>query len=678
MRVESIPALMMRAEAIPVLIRQRGIPSGVLWGAVAIAAYLLAYFLSQNSVSTNFGDFPGAWEAPIREPIDSAFEWIGDTFQWFFGPIADVIDQGLEWLEAFLLWLPWIAVVGATTLLGLRLGGRGLALLCGASLTFIGLIGFWESAMITLSIMSVSVLIAVAIGIPVGILVAYNDRLEKIVRPILDTMQVLPPFVYLIPALILFGVSGTQSVFLTVIYALPPAIRLTNLGIRQVPREAIETALSHGSTTLQTLFQVQLPLGRPSIMMGVNQTIMMAIAVVIITALVGAGGLGKDVWNALRQIDSGRGLESGVAIVLLAIILDRLSYALARDNIKATSGNTVTASTGSLDSTRPSGPIGEIFGPILTRFRLQIGTAAVIASLAIISALVGGGREFPQGWTFSVADYINGAVDWVAVNLHFISSWIRDNLFRELGFSPIQTLLLWLPWPAVIILSAALACKTAGRGTAVLAVLGLLFVGIGGVWDLTMHTLSQVLTAGVITVAVGICIGVLASQSKTFEAILRPILDTMQTMPIFVYMIPVIKLWDIGPLIGIIATVVYALPPVIRMTSLGINQVSHDVIETAQSHGSTRLQTLTQVQLPLALPTIMMGVNQTVIMVLAMVIIAGLVGGGGLGAEVYVSSIYLRMGDGFIAGMAIVLMAMVLDRMTQGKRGRVRFFTFGR
>ena len=669
---------MMRVEAIPALIRQGGISRGTLWVTVAIAVYLLAYFLSRNYVSTDFGDFPKAWELPIQEPIDSLFEWTGNNFSWFFNPISDVIDKGLDWLETFLLWLPWTVAFGVTTLLGLKLWGKGLAILCGASLIFIGLIGFWDSAMITLSIMGVSVLIAVAVAIPVGILVAFSNRFEAVVRPILDTMQVLPPFVYLIPALILFGVSGTQSVFLTVVYSIPPAIRLTNLGIRQVPRETIETALSHGSTTLQTLFQVQIPLARRSIMMGVNQTIMMAMAMVIITALVGSGGLGREVWTALRQIDSGKGLESGVAIVLLAIVLDRLSYALAREDIKAPPPNTNTSKVDSLNSTKPGVAGAEKLGNLLTHFRLLIGGVAVIVLLLIISVVLDGAKEFPQRWTFSFAEPVNYAADWMAVNLHFITSWVRDSLFRELAFAPIQTLLLWLPWPAMIVLTAALAYVTAGRGAAVLTVLGLLFVGMGGVWDLTIDTLSQVLTAGVFTVVAGICIGVLVSRSRTFEAILRPILDTMQTMPIFVYLIPVIMLWGVGPHIGVLATVVYALPPVVRMTSLGISQVPPQVMETAQSHGSTRLQTLTQVQLPLAMPTIMMGINQTVILVLAMVIIAGLVGGGGLGQEVYDSYVHLEMGDGLISGMAIVFMAMVLDRMSQGKRGQVRVFAVGR
>ena len=270
--------------------------------------------------------------------------------------------------------------------------------------------------------------------------------------------------------------------------------------------------------------------------------------------------------------------------------------------------------------------------------------------------------------TFSLADPINAVFDWMAVHFYFVTSWIRDVLFRELGYSPVQTFFLWLPWPAMMMIAAVAAYFTAGWRIALLAVGGLAFAGIGGLWDITVDTISQVLTAGVFTVVVGIILGAIASQSRTFEAMLRPILDTMQTMPIFVYLIPVIMLWGIGPLVGIIATAVYALPPVIRMTTLGIKEVPAQAIETAQSHGSTALQTMLQVKIPLALPTIMMGVNQTIIMVLAMVIIAGLVGGGGLGQQVFINSIRLEMGHGLVAGMSIVFMAMAFDRMTQGKQ----------
>ena len=634
---------------------------GILWAAAAAAAYILAYSLATTDAATDFGDWPESWELPVQEPIDEFFEWAGDALSWLFNPISDVIDAGILGIDTFLLWLPWPVVVAGVAILGLRLGGRWLGLFCGAAVMFIGLIGFWDSAMVTLSVVGISVLINVGLGVPIGILAAFSNRFEAVVRPVLDTMQVLPAFVYLIPALILFGVSGTQGVFLTVVYSIPPVIRLTNLGIRQVPQAAIETAQSHGSTTFQTLIQVQLPLAKSTIMVGINQTIMMAVSMIIVTALVGVPGLGRDVWFSLREVDAGEGLESGIAIVLLAIVLDRFSYALSRSGPRSSSPAVVSGP-------RVEGRFSQGLQFMAARYALPIAGVALVGVLLVLGALVGSLKDFPDALTFSMAGPINWVFDWMAVNVHFITSWTRDILFRELGYSPIRTLLLWLPWPAMMAVAAVLAYFTAGWRVSLLALVGLAFVGIGGVWDVTMDTLSQVLTAAGFTVVVGIVLGVLASQSRTFESILRPILDTMQTMPIFVYLIPVIMLWGIGPLVGIIATSVYALPPVIRMTTLGIKEVPEQVIETATSHGSTGLQTMLQVKIPLAFPTIMMGVNQTIIMVLAMVIIAGLVGGGGLGQEVFINSIWLNVGQGMVAGMAIVFMAMVLDRMTQGKQ----------
>ena len=287
-----------------------------LWVLAAAACYGLAYTLAATNANTEFGNWPSNWELPMREPIDVAFDWVGDTFAWFFNPISDVIAGGVSAINSFLLWLPWPTVLAVVLIGGLKLGGRTLGLLSCGALLFIGLNGFWDSAVLTMSVVVVSVIIGVGLGVPLGILAAFSNRFEALVRPILDTMQVLPAFVYFIPALVLFGVSGAAGVFLTVVYSIPPVIRLTNLGIRQVPQAAVETAQSHGSTPLQTLLHVQLPLAKSSIMMGINQTIMMAVAMVIITALVGVGGLGWDVWLALRQVDAGDGLQSGIAIVL--------------------------------------------------------------------------------------------------------------------------------------------------------------------------------------------------------------------------------------------------------------------------------------------------------------------------------------------------------------------------
>ena len=652
---------MIAERAIPRQLRTGAVPRPLVYGVLVAMVYLFAYFLAKSNLGTDLGGFPKSFELPIKEPVDAIFAWTGDNLSWFFDPISDIVDSVLAGFESFLLWVPWTVVVAGTGLVALKIAGWRMALLCAASLMSIGILGLWDSAMITLSLIWISVLLAVAIGIPLGVAAALSDRIEAVVRPVLDTMQVMPAFVYLMPALFLFGVSGTVSVFLTVVYALPPTIRLTNLGIRRVPREAVETAYSHGSTSLQTLVQVQLPLAKPSVMMGINQTTMMALAMVIITALVGASGLGRDVWTALRRIDSGSGLEAGLAIVLLAIILDRLSYAIARQGKVGSETNSETTPRASTTTDRTG-----VSGGVFMRYRF-FGFGGFLALIFFLGILIPALRDFPEALNFSVARSINDGVSWMGVHLFFLTSWIKDSLIREFGLNPIQALLNSLPWPVLVIGITALAYAISGRRAAILATVAMLFFGFGGVWDLAMHTLSQVVVAVVISVVLGLCIGIWASQNDAVEAVLRPVLDTMQTMPVFVYLIPVIMLWSSGPITGIIATVIYALPPAIRMTSMGIRLVPPAVVETSWSHGASRLQSLMQVQIPLATPTIMMGVNQTIIMALAMVIIGGLVGGGGLGEDVYVSSVYMDMGQGFVAGGGIVLMAMVLDRITQGK-----------
>jgi glycine betaine/proline transport system permease protein len=642
-------------------IRRGELLKPLAYGILISVGYLFAYFLTKSNFGTDMGGFPKSLELPIKEPIDVFCEWIGYNLSWLFDPISGFVDFILSGFEAFLLWVPWTAMVAAIGLLALKISGWRMALVGATGLVFIGMLGLWDSTMITLSIIGISVLLAVAIGIPIGIAAALNDRCELIARPVLDTMQVMPAFVYLMPALFLLGVNGSVSVFLTVVFAIPPVIRLTNLGIRHVPGEAIETALSHGSTALQTLIHVQLPLAKPSIMMGINQTTMMALAMVIITALVGASGLGRDVWSALRRINSGSGFEAGLAIVLLAIVLDRLSYAAVRQGRSRSVSN--IESTSSVPTANDQAVT--IMG-VFKRYSF-LGSGIGLALILLLGIAVTAFRDFPEGLSFSIAGPINDGVGWMSVHLYFITSWIKDSLIREFGLNPIQALLNSLPWPTLVIGMAALAYAIAGRKVAVLAAIAMLFFGLGGVWDLAMHTLSQVVVAVVISVVLGLVIGILASQNDTVESVLRPVLDTMQTMPVFVYLIPVIMLWSAGPVTGIIATVIYALPPAIRMTSMGVRLVPPPMLETSWSHGSSRIQSLMQVQIPLAMPTIMMGVNQTVIMALSMVIIGGLVGGGGLGEEVYIASIYMEMGDGFVAGVAIVLMAIVLDRITQGR-----------
>ena len=638
---------------------------GYYISVIAFFGYVGAYLISKGVFGQGFGGFPEAVRVNVQQPVDEVFMWIGTNLSWLVDPIAVGIEGLLSGVEALLLWVPWMAVLAIAGMVAFRWGGVSTAMFAIIGLLLIGMWGLWDATMITLSLMSVSVFFAVSLGIPIGIAAAMNDRVERIIRPILDTMQVLPAFVYLMPALFLFGVGGPVSVFLTVVYAIPPVIRLTNLGLRRVPMQIIETAISHGSARFQTLFQVQIPLAKPTIMMGINQTIMMALAMVIITALVGSTGLGREVWNSLRRIDAGSGIEAGLAIVFIAILFDRLSYGFAKQ------GNAARLSwiDRKMATLLDRGFLGARANNIRRRLWFPAAACCAVVFLSILG-LTAGFSDFPRAMHYSVAGAMNEIVDWAAVNIFFLTDWFKESVLREFGLSPVQATLSWLPWPFLVGGSAAICYAAAGWKVALFTASSALFFGITGVWELTLHTLSQVIVAVTLSVLIGFLLGILASQNRIIDGILRPIFDTMQTMPVFVYLIPVIMLWGSGPVTAVIATALYAIPPAARMTSLGIKLVPVEIIETAKAHGASPIQILFQIEIPLALRTIMTGVNQTIIMAFAMVIIGGLVGGGGLGQDIYVSSVYLRMGQGLVAGMSIVLLAMILDRVSNGNRRR--------
>jgi len=275
-------------------------------------------------------EFPGFLRLPLKDWIDAIMSWVLHNWAGFFDAIGDAILYVLLNIERFLLWLPWIVVVVLVGLIAWRvMRSWGAGLLMTAFLVLIGSFGYWDLAMKTLAIITAAVILSLGMGIPTGIIMARNNRVESILKPVLDAMQTMPSFVYLIPALMLFGLGKVPAVFATVIYAVPPVIRLTNVGIRQVPPSIVEAARAFGSNSRQTLFEVQLPLAIPSIMVGVNQTTMMALAMVVIASMIGATGLGLEVLISINRIEVGRGFEAGLSIVLLAIIIDRITHALA-------------------------------------------------------------------------------------------------------------------------------------------------------------------------------------------------------------------------------------------------------------------------------------------------------------------------------------------------------------
>ena len=281
-----------------------------------------------------WNDFPAMEAETLRQlkrAVDSGFrEFTRDSgagIEQFFAPLGDF----LLFCERLLTQSPWPVVMAAVLAL-IWLSSRSRRIVCGALVTLllIGYLGMWQDTMRTLSMIFVSTLLAVLLGLPVGIAMSRSDRLQRWISPALDVMQTMPSFVYLIPVVMLLGIGRVPGMIAVVIYAIPPVIRFTNLGIRLVDKDLLEAADAFGANPLQRLLQVQLPLALPTIMGGINQTIMMALSMVIIASMVGAGGLGNDVLASIQRLDVGLGFESGLAVVLLAIILDRLTESFGR------------------------------------------------------------------------------------------------------------------------------------------------------------------------------------------------------------------------------------------------------------------------------------------------------------------------------------------------------------
>lgn len=274
-------------------------------------------------------EFPSFLTIPLAHWVDAAMDWLLDHFATVFDAIGNALLVMLLNIERLFLLVPWwamIIIVGVVAWFSIRKVSATLGLM--VLLVFIGTFGYWKLAMMTLALTASAVIVSLAVGVPVGIAMAKSDLFESINKPILDAMQTMPSFVYLIPALMFFGLGKVPALIATLIYAVPPVIRLTNVGIRQVSADVIEAARAFGASPRQILFEVQIPLAIPSIMVGINQTTMMALAMVVIASMIGARGLGLEVLLAINRIEVGRGFEAGISIVFLAIIIDRITHAL--------------------------------------------------------------------------------------------------------------------------------------------------------------------------------------------------------------------------------------------------------------------------------------------------------------------------------------------------------------
>ncbi|MFD7615207.1 ABC transporter permease [Streptomyces sp. NPDC059828] len=614
---------------------------GLLAGGAALAVLVVL-----GALLLGGGGWPSALTVDISAPLDDANDWVIDNrdthpvFLYFLLHLSNTATDGVNAVYQGLDALGWLGVVAAGVLVAWRaagLGARGarVALTALGAFAVCGLLGMWDATLITIALMVVAVAVAAVLGVLIGLLAGIFDRFDRVLRPVLDTMQVLPAFAYLLPFVLVFGTGTPAALFCTVIYAAPPMARLTALGLRGADPGALEAAQSLGASGWQRLWTARLPLARKQMLLGLNQTIMMALSMVVIAALVGAGGLGEEVYSALSTTDVGKAFAAGVPIVLIAIWLDR----------------TTAAAGDRLAATEPGG--GWLHG----------GRAWALVAVGAGAAAAVRTTTWPEAWTYEISTPVNQAQEWITENLAFVEVWARE--FTLWILNPLRDTLMWLPWWSVLLLVAAVAWLVGNWVSALTATGAMAAVGALGVWAKSLDTLSQVLAALVVTLVLGILVGVLSARAGWLERLLRPLLDAMQTMPQFVYLIPVVALFGATRTSAIVAAVVYALPAVVRITTQGLREVDPGAMEAARSLGSSARQQLLGVQLPLARPALQLAVNQGVVLVLAVVVVGGLVGGGALGYDVVKGLSRGEMGLGMTAGLAIVCLGLVLDRITQ-------------
>ncbi|MDX2620264.1 ABC transporter permease subunit [Streptomyces sp. NPDC019922] len=605
------------------------------------------------------GVWPGALTVDLSGPLGEVNDWIignrdsHPLFLYFFGHISNAVVLSVRGVYLALLALGWAGVTAVAALVAWRTAGWRLALTAGLSFLLCGLLGMWVPTMQTLALMVVAVLVSVVLGLLLGLAGGLSDRTFRVLRPVLDTMQVLPAFAYLLPVVLVFGIGVPGAVLATVVYAAPPMARLTALGLRGADPGVMEAVASLGATGRQRLLSARLPLARKELLLGLNQTIMMALSMAVIASVIGAGGLGDRVYQALSSVDVGAALAAGIPIVLLAVVLDRTTEAAGR-RIGA-----------------------EPTGPAALRGARGWGLAALIAAAVAVVGRFTGGRIWPEGTVVPIAEPVNTAKDWMVDHLYTgvpviggTADWAAH--FTNWVLNPLRDGLQGLPWWAVLLIVAALAWTIGTWRTAATAVLAMAAIGVLGVWDLSMDTLSQVVAAVAVTLVLGFGIAVGAARSRRLERLLRPVLDVFQTMPQFVYLIPVVALFGVGRAPAAAAAVVYALPAVVRITTQGLRGVDPAAMECARSLGATSGQRLRQVQIPLARPALLLAVNQGVVLVLAVVIIGGLVGSGALGYEVVFGLAQGDLATGLVAGAAIVCLGLMLDRVTQPTTRRQR------
>lgn len=633
-----------------------GIPGAIIIGDA---------FLGERSPA--FFDVPGFYSGTGSRTINgividftgwlnTAFEWLKDTtiifgltfkdmMRWFTG----LLDAPLEFMESLLThsfgetaipYLPWIVVLGMFFGLGWHLGGRSLALVAGGIILYLAVFGLWEDSMVTLSTVLVAAPLAGFMGMIIGIIAAKNKPVEHLITPVLNLMQSTPHLSYMMVIAVFIGISHKAGVVASMVFAMPPMTRLTILGLKSIPPEIIEAGVMGGATKRQMLFKVELPSARPSILLGANQTFVQLFGMVVLASLIGTRGLGFELLQFLRQLRVGEALQLGVAIILMAVLLDRLTRAAAYKE-RVHSEETVWWRS----------------HPYL------IGSLLLIGAGYALARTVAWARLWPEDWVVSTAAAWDAMILWAVRNVSDPLQGLTDPIVVWV-LNPVGSFAEGLPWIGLATL-VVLIGLTVDRWVTPVVVFGLVaFIAFAGYWPAAMVSLYLVTFVVLAGIIVGIPIGIYAAGREFRSKVVNFFLDVFQTMPSFVYLLPVIMLVRIGDRATMIAMFVFTAVPLVRYTIHGLQAVPHDKVEASITSGATPWQTLWKVRMPLAFPEIMLGLNQSTMFGLFMLMIAGFMGGtNDLGPELFKALTFNDAGKGLVVGLCIAAIGLAADQL---------------
>lgn len=669
---------------------------------------------------------------PFEAILDTTFNFIKDDLGLIY--VTRFLTEGLQWIldvTANLLFgkrrwphsepIPWTAVAAVAGIVGYYLGGWRLALLGAGTFVWTALIGQWKLAMETMSVLVVAAPLAFTIGLLLGIAAWKSKRVENTLQPILSVLQTLPFFTYLLPAVIFFKVGPTAGAVATTVYAIPPMILMTTLGLKKVSPEVVEAGYMSGCSRWQMLRHVYIPSARTEILVGVNQVIMLSLAMVVLTAFIGMPGLGAKMLAMMGSFKIGRSFEIGVTIVLLAIMLDRLSKAWVAKQPEHFEKGT----------------------PWIIRHKFTVLSVLAFLACVIIAQFVEVASTISSKQHFSQGKELDNFIKQTVLTdetLKSVTAAIRY-FMNNYVLIPFRNFLLSIPTPAFIFFVVIVAWRVAGPRQAVLAFAFFLWVALSGWWDRSVITIYYALSSTAVAMVFGIPLAVwgagpparpinlsnglngstvvalislifrrsfIALMSLLSAGVARYILwswgvfgeeidlvtyriifwvlfgvsfylmwyvagkmlrdvflllvsDSAQTFPSFVYLIPAIMLFGITDIAVIFAIMIFAMVPLIRYTIEGLRNVPSEMTESADMSGATRMQKLWKVQFPLALPTMAVGFNQALMFAFFMTMIAAFIGTIDVGQELQRTLAGTDLGKNFVLGINVSLMALTFD-----------------